>query len=57
MYWAYLITWRIIGILPEKIAYGIGAIAADYIFKKNGKGVRRFAVIMLEFYRKSLIKS
>jgi KDO2-lipid IV(A) lauroyltransferase len=41
MYWAYLFTWRLIGILPEKIAYGIGAKAADYIFSKNGKGVRR----------------
>ncbi len=41
MYWAYLIAWRLIGILPNKIAYGIGTRAADYIFKKNGKGVRR----------------
>jgi len=41
MYWAYLFAWRLIGILPEKIAYGIGAKAADYIFSKNGKGVRR----------------
>lgn len=41
MYWAYLFAWRLIGILPEKIAYGIGAKAADYIFRKNGKGVRR----------------
>ncbi len=41
MYWAYLIAWRLIGILPKKIAYGIGTRAADYIFKKNGKGVRR----------------
>jgi len=41
MYWAYLFAWRLIGILPEKIAYGIGAKAADYILSKNGKGVRR----------------
>lgn len=41
MYLAYLLTWRIIGVLPEKIAYGIGRIVSDYVFKKNGKGVRR----------------
>ena len=41
MYLAYLFAWRLIGILPEKIAYGIGRIVSDYIFKKNGKGVKR----------------
>ncbi len=41
MYWAYLFAWRLIGVLPKRVAYGIGKRAADYIFKKNGKGVRR----------------
>ena len=41
MYLAYLLAWRLIGILPEKIAYGLGRIVSDYIFKKNGKGIRR----------------
>ena len=41
MYWAYLFAWRLIGVLPKRVAYGIGERAADYIFKKNGKGVRR----------------
>ena len=41
MYLAYLFAWRLIGILPEKIAYGIGRTISDYVFKKNGKGVKR----------------
>jgi KDO2-lipid IV(A) lauroyltransferase len=41
MYWAYLFAWRLIGVMPKKVAYGIGKRAADYIYKKNGKGVRR----------------
>jgi KDO2-lipid IV(A) lauroyltransferase len=41
MYLAYLFTWRLIGFLPGKIAYALGARVSDYIFKKNGKGVKR----------------
>ena len=41
MYLGYLLVWRIIGILPEKIAYGLANLVSDYIFKKNGKGVKR----------------
>jgi len=41
MYLAYLFAWRLIALLPEKIAYGIGQRVSDYVFKKNGKGVRR----------------
>ena len=41
MYLAYLFAWRLIALLPEKIAYGIGQRVSDYVFKKNGKGVKR----------------
>jgi len=41
MYLGYLLVWRIIGILPEKIAYGLANQVSDYLFKKNGKGVKR----------------
>jgi KDO2-lipid IV(A) lauroyltransferase len=41
MYLGYLLVWRIIGILPEKLAYGLANQISDYLFKKNGKGVKR----------------
>ena len=41
MYLAYLFAWRLVGILPEKIAYAIGTKISDYVYKKNGKGVKR----------------
>jgi len=41
MYLAYLFTWRLVGLLPAKVAYGLGNLISDYIFKKNGKGVKR----------------
>jgi phosphatidylinositol dimannoside acyltransferase len=41
MYLGYLLAWRIIGVLPEKIAYSLANLISDYIFKKNGKGVKR----------------
>ena len=41
MYLAYLFAWRLVGVLPEKIAYAIGARISDYVYKKNGKGVKR----------------
>jgi phosphatidylinositol dimannoside acyltransferase len=41
MYLGYLLAWRIIGVLPEKIAYCLANLISDYIFKKNGKGVKR----------------
>jgi lauroyl/myristoyl acyltransferase len=41
MYIAYLLAWRLIGILPEKSAYGLANKIADYLYKKNGKGVKR----------------
>jgi KDO2-lipid IV(A) lauroyltransferase len=41
MYIAYLLAWRLIGILPERLAYGLANTIADYLYKKNGKGVKR----------------
>jgi KDO2-lipid IV(A) lauroyltransferase len=41
MYLFYLFAWKLIGILPEKIAYALASFVADYAFKKNGKGVKR----------------
>jgi phosphatidylinositol dimannoside acyltransferase len=41
MYIAYLLAWRLIGILPERLAYGLANRIADYLYKKNGKGVKR----------------
>ncbi|MEY4677370.1 MAG: hypothetical protein RI992_85 [Actinomycetota bacterium] len=37
----YLFAWKIIGILPEKIAYALASFVADFVFKKNSKGVKR----------------
>jgi KDO2-lipid IV(A) lauroyltransferase len=41
MYIAYLLAWRLIGIFPEGLAYGLANKIADYLYKKNGKGVKR----------------
>jgi phosphatidylinositol dimannoside acyltransferase len=41
MYIAYLLAWRLIGIFPERLAYGLANKIADYLYKKNGKGVKR----------------
>ena len=41
MYLLYLVAWKFIGILPEKTAYQLANLVADYINKKNGKGVKR----------------
>ena len=41
MFIAYLLAWRLIGILPERLAYGLANKIADYLYKKNGKGVKR----------------
>jgi KDO2-lipid IV(A) lauroyltransferase len=40
-YLAYLAGWKIVGWLPEKIAYGIFTNIAAYMYQKNGKSVRR----------------
>jgi KDO2-lipid IV(A) lauroyltransferase len=41
MYLAYLFVWRLIGVMPERLAYAIGSKVSDYVYKKNGKGVKR----------------
>ena len=41
MYLAYLFAWRFVGVLPEKVAYALGEKISDYVYKKNGKGVKR----------------
>ncbi|MEY3723182.1 MAG: hypothetical protein RL649_32 [Actinomycetota bacterium] len=41
MYLFYLFAWKLIGILPEKIAYALASFVADFVFKKNSKGVKR----------------
>ena len=41
MYLLYLFAWKFIGILPEKTAYELANFVADYINKRNGKGVKR----------------
>lgn len=40
-YLAYLLGWKIIGILPEKTAYLIFSKLAASMYRKNGKSVRR----------------
>jgi KDO2-lipid IV(A) lauroyltransferase len=41
MYLAYLFTWRFVGLLPAKVAYGLGNLVSDYVYRRNGKGVKR----------------
>ncbi len=41
MYIAYLLAWRLIGVMPEKLAYRLANKIADYLYQKNGKGVKR----------------
>lgn len=41
MYLAYLFVWRLVGVMPERLAYAIGSKVSDYVYKKNGKGVKR----------------
>ena len=40
-YLAYLAGWKVVGILPEKTAYSLFQMLADFFYKKNGKSVRR----------------
>ena len=41
MYLFYLLAWKIIGLLPEKLAYKLANRVADIAYRKDGKGVRR----------------
>lgn len=40
-YLAYLLGWKFIGVLPEKLAYRLFSKIADSMYSKNGKSVRR----------------
>jgi lauroyl/myristoyl acyltransferase len=40
-YLAYLAGWKIVGLLPEKSAYRLFYKISAYLYKKNGKSVRR----------------
>jgi KDO2-lipid IV(A) lauroyltransferase len=40
-YLAYLAGWKIVGLLPEKTAYLLFLRISKYLYKKNGKSVRR----------------
>jgi KDO2-lipid IV(A) lauroyltransferase len=40
-YLAYLLGWKIVGALPEKMAYSLFSKIASRMYKKNGKSVRR----------------
>jgi KDO2-lipid IV(A) lauroyltransferase len=40
-YFAYLLGWKLIGVLPEKWAYGIFSQISKTMYGKNGKGVKR----------------
>ena len=40
-YFAYLVGWKFVGALPEKLAYGLFGFLGRYFYSKNGKSVRR----------------
>ena len=40
-YLAYLVGWKIIAFLPEKTAYRLFALIGTFLYKRNGKSVRR----------------
>lgn len=39
--YAYLIGWRIVRFLPENLAYKLFAAIGDYVYRKNGKSIKR----------------
>jgi KDO2-lipid IV(A) lauroyltransferase len=41
MYLLYLFAWKLIAVLPEKLAYKFANYVSDQIYNKNGKGVKR----------------
>ena len=41
MYLLYLLAWKLIALLPEKLAYKLADYVSDRIYKKNGKGIKR----------------
>ena len=41
MYLLYLLAWKIIGFLPEKLAYKIANLVSDFTYLRNGRKVQR----------------
>ena len=41
VYFGYSLGWKIVRLLPEKLAYGLAYKASDYLTKKNASGVAR----------------
>jgi lauroyl/myristoyl acyltransferase len=41
MYLFYLLAWKIIALLPEKLAYKLTDFVSDRIYQKNVKGIKR----------------
>ena len=39
--YAYLIGWRLLRFMPERLAYRLFYSIGDYVYRKNGKGIRR----------------
>lgn len=39
--WAYLLGWRVVRLLPARVAYGLFARIADQLWRRRGTGVRR----------------
>ncbi|MEY4682783.1 MAG: hypothetical protein RL534_202 [Actinomycetota bacterium] len=39
--YAYLIGWRLVRLLPEKLAYRIFQAIGDYVYGKDGKSIKR----------------
>lgn len=39
--YAYLLGWRIVRYLPEKVAYRVFYTIGDYVYKRDGKSIRR----------------
>lgn len=40
-YWSYTIGWRIVRLMPERVAYRMFQAAADELWRRQGSGVRQ----------------
>ncbi len=41
MHLLYLFAWRLIGVLPERMAYKLANLISDQIYRRQGRGVKR----------------
>lgn len=41
MHLLYLFAWRLIGVLPERMAYQLANLISDQIYRRQGRGVKR----------------